>query len=103
MREVHLELLLGKQVYDQNDQPIGRLEEVKAEERGSDVVVSEYHIGALGLAERLGAWVIVRALLRPLGLKKEIKMHIVPWHDMDLRDLDHLKLRAPSDKFARKP
>ncbi|MDQ0562526.1 sporulation protein YlmC with PRC-barrel domain [Rhizobium mesoamericanum] len=98
MTEVRLELLLGKQVYDRNDQPIGRLQEVKAEERGSDVVVTEYHIGALGLMERLGALVIVRALLRPLGLKQEVSMRIVPWPDIDLSDTDHLRLRDLSAK-----
>ncbi|OWV92795.1 hypothetical protein ATY81_16730 [Rhizobium sp. R72] len=102
MTEIHLELLLGKQVYDQNDRPIGRLEDVKAEVQGSDVVVREYHLGSLGLVERLGASVIVRALLGPLGLRREVKMKIVPWHDMDLTDPDHLKLRAVSDKYEGK-
>jgi len=97
MKEVHLELLLGKQVYDLNDRPVGRLEEVKAEERDSAVLVTEYHLGALGLLERLAATVILRALLRPFGLAGEPHMHIVPWHDLDLTDPDHLRLRRQRD------
>ncbi|WFU11690.1 PRC-barrel domain-containing protein (plasmid) [Rhizobium sp. CB3090] len=97
MREVHLELLLGKQVYDLNGQPIGRIEEVKVEERDSDVLVTEYHLGALGLLERLAATAIVHALLRPFGLEREHHVHIVPWHDLDLTDPEHLKLRRRSN------
>ncbi|MBB4566838.1 PRC-barrel domain-containing protein [Rhizobium leucaenae] len=94
MTEIHLELLLGAQVYDINDRPIGRLEEIKAEPADEDYMVVEYHLGALGLLERLSATTIGHAILRPFGFKDRPSGHIVPWDKLDLTDLDHLKLRC---------
>lgn len=35
-REIHLELLLGKRVLDLEGKPIGRIEEVRAEQQGDE-------------------------------------------------------------------
>ncbi|WFU05713.1 PRC-barrel domain containing protein (plasmid) [Rhizobium sp. CB3171] len=92
MTEIHLELLLGMQVHDTNDRPVGRLEEIKAAADGEDFVVVEYHLGALGLFERLSATTIGHTILRPFGFKERPSGHIVPWDKLDLTDLYHLKL-----------
>jgi len=54
MPTVQLDRLLGREVHTANNRRLGRLEEFRAERRGSDYVVTEYVIGAAGLAERLG-------------------------------------------------
>ncbi|HTK29666.1 MAG TPA: hypothetical protein VL309_08955 [Vicinamibacterales bacterium] len=54
MNAVRLDRLLGVPVVTANGRPLGRLEEFRAEQRGSDWVVTEYVIGAAGLLERLG-------------------------------------------------
>jgi hypothetical protein len=94
MTELQVELLLGMQVHDINDRPIGRLEEIIAEPSDEDFVVVEYHLGALGLLERLSATVIGNALLRPFDFKERSSGHIVPWDKLDMTDPDHLKLRC---------
>lgn len=40
--EVHLELLLGKSVVDQAGKPVGRIEEVRAEQQVDEWVIHEY-------------------------------------------------------------
>jgi hypothetical protein len=101
--EIHLELLLGKQVHDINDRPVGRLEEIKAEAADEDFVVVEYHLGALGLLERLSATRIGQAILGPFGFKEQPSGHIVPWDKFDLTDPDHLKLRCTVAELDARP
>ena len=65
---------------------MGRLEEFRAERRGSDYVVTEYVIGAAGLAERLGLGLrLILGLNRPSG-------YIARWDQLDLRDPNRLRL-----------
>lgn len=52
--ELHLDRLLGRPVFAANNQPVGRLEEFRAELRGRECVITAYVIGVIGLFERLG-------------------------------------------------
>jgi hypothetical protein len=101
--EIHLELLLGTQVHDVNDQPIGRLEEIKAEPMEEDFVIVEYHLGALGLLERLSATAIGNAILRPFGFRERSSGYIVPWDKLDVTDPTHLKLRCTVAALDARP
>lgn len=94
MTEIHLELLLGMQVHDVNDQPVGRLEEIKAEAADEDFIVVEYHLGALGLFERLSATTLGNIILRPFGFKGRPAGYIVPWDKLDVADPNRLRLRC---------
>jgi hypothetical protein len=99
-RELHLELLLGKQVLDLNDRPIGHLEEVVAEQQGEDWVITAYLIGPIALIERLSAWTLGLALLRMLGAQKWHQGYRIPWDRLDLSDLDHLRLTCTAQELA---
>jgi sporulation protein YlmC with PRC-barrel domain len=66
-QEIHLELLLGKQVYALNGRAIGRLEEVCAELHEGDASVNEFLVGKYAILERLSAWEIGRAVLGVFG------------------------------------
>ena len=92
MSEVQLELLLGKQVYDIEGKAVGRLEEIKAEMRGTELYVIEYHVGVYALFERLSALAIGRAVLTAMGGTRPGSRKSVPWSKLDMRDLQHLKL-----------
>jgi len=86
MPTVQLDRLLGREVHTANNRRLGRLEEFRAERRGSDYVVTEYVIGAAGLAERLGLVLrLIPGLHRPSG-------YIVRWDQLDLRSPDRLRL-----------
>jgi hypothetical protein len=65
---------------------LGRLEEFRAERRGTEWVVTEYVIGAAGLVERLGLGVrLILGMTRPSG-------YVARWDQMDLSNPDRLRI-----------
>lgn len=92
MNEIHLELLLGRQVVDTSGNPVGRIEEVCAEQQGKDWVVKEYLIGAAAVIERLSAWTIALSILRLFGARKIHGELRIPWNKLDLTDPEHPRL-----------
>ncbi|BAY98687.1 hypothetical protein NIES37_26390 [Tolypothrix tenuis PCC 7101] len=93
-QEIHLELLLGKQVLDSTGKAIGRIEEVRAEPQGEDWVVQEYLIGYAAILERLSAWTIGLGILHLLGARKIHGGYTVPWEKLDLTNPDQPRLRC---------
>ena len=47
MATVNLEHLVGQRVLGENGKTIGRIEEIRAEKKGGDLVIVEYHVGNL--------------------------------------------------------
>ena len=74
--EINVELLIGRKVFDADGRAVGRIEEILAIEKGDELVVSEYHVGAYGLMERLAAYHI--------GRVRDPKR--IPWQELDLSD-----------------
>lgn len=97
--EVHLELLLGRRVIDVDGYACGRLEEVVAEERGGECVVSEYLVGRAALVERLSAGHVGRSILSLLGAKGAHSGHRVPWDKLDLSDPERPRLLCRLDEL----
>lgn len=91
MQEIHLELLLGKQVYSLNGQPIGRLEEVSAELEDGVAYVDEFEVGTYAILERLAAWEIGRTILGLFGsvIKDGYRIR---WNQIDFTDPERPKL-----------
>ena len=98
-QEVHLELLIGKRVFALNGQPVGRLEEVRAQlnERGY-CFVTEFLIGSYAILERLSVWRIGRAILRTLHVRKE--GYRIPWEQLDLSDPNRPQLKCEVNELA---
>jgi hypothetical protein len=92
--EVRLDRLLGRQVRAQNDQPVGHLEEFRAEKRGNGLVITEYVIGVAGLAERLG--VAVKLLFGKHG-----GGYTARWDQLDIRDPMHPRLTCPVSELRK--
>ena len=86
VREIHAELLLGRQVLGPDGDAIGRIEEILAEPQGSLLAVTEYHLGSYGLMERLSASSFGHALLEFFGAGKLDRSYRIPWHKLDLSD-----------------
>src|SRR3954471_3396220 len=97
--ELHLELLIGKRVLGEHGKPIGRLEEIVAEVKGTECLISEYHVGAYATFERLSAWSIGRAILRLFGARNRQKSYRVPWDKLDLGDPDRPQLRCAESEL----
>lgn len=90
--EVRLDRLLGRQVLAANNQALGRLEEVRAEQQGSRYVITEYVIGALGLLERLG--IGVKLLLGGRG-----SGYVARWDQLDISDSEHLRITCTIEEL----
>lgn len=85
--EINVELLIGCKVFDEGGRAIGKIEEILAIEQGSDLVVSEYHVGRYGLLERLSAYHVGVGLLRILGARGHTRdPKRIPWQELDLSD-----------------
>ena len=98
--EIHLELLLGKQVFAQNGRPLGRLEEVRAELNARGYCfVTEFLIGSYALFERLAAWRMGRVILRTLRVGRR-EGYRVRWEQLDLSDPRRPKLACEVDELV---
>jgi sporulation protein YlmC with PRC-barrel domain len=94
MTEIHIELLLGTEVRGVDGQSAGRVEEILAEPRDEEMVVTEYHLGTYAMLERLSAWTIGRAILQLFGASKR-EGYRVPWDKLDLTDPSYPRLTCP--------
>jgi hypothetical protein len=95
MAAVRLDRLLGRIVLTANNKRLGRLEEIRAERRGDECVVTEYLIGGVGLLERLG--LSVRLILgMPSG-----PSFIARWDQLDLTNADKPRLTCPVTDLRR--
>lgn len=90
-REVHLELLLGREVFDSEGEAVGRIEEVVARREGGEWVVEEYWVGTSALLYRLSAGGAARALLGLFASKRHAGYR-VPWDRLDLSQPERLRL-----------
>jgi hypothetical protein len=79
---LRLDRLLGRMVLTANNHKLGRVEEFRAERRGTQWVITEYIIGTAGLLERLGA--SSRLLL---GLAR-VGGVVARWDQLDLTNPD---------------
>ena len=94
MRNVHVELLIGRRVHDANGKAVGRIEELRVKWEGKGCVVEEYHLGPAAFLERFG---ISTAQL--VGWPLPRKPFRVPWHQLDLSDPQHPRLRCPREEL----
>ncbi len=89
-RKVHVEQLIGRKVVGPDGRSIGRLEEVRVERQGADLVVTEYLIGERALLERLS----IRALFTQESGIGGAGWRAW-WHQLDLADPHHPRLTCP--------
>jgi sporulation protein YlmC with PRC-barrel domain len=97
---INLELLLSRRVLTRDGRPVGRIEEIQAEADGDDLVVTEYHLGAPGMLERLSASLIGGAILDLFGMRKRNGFR-VPWDKLDLSDPEHPRLSCEAEELDR--
>jgi sporulation protein YlmC with PRC-barrel domain len=84
--EIHLELLIGRKVIAKNGRCVGRIEEIRAERHGRNLLIEEYHIGIYAMLERLSAWSIGRALLGTLRARRGA--YRIPWNKLDIANYE---------------
>ena len=94
-RELHLEMLIGRRVFDPHGKVVGRLEEVRVEERDGEYVVSEFHVGKHAMFERLMGGPVGSSLLRLLGRRAYTPLAI-PWEMLDLSNPRRPRITKPA-------
>jgi hypothetical protein len=80
-RQIRLDDLMGRIVRDVDGQPMGRLFEVRGEERDGEMMVVEYHLGPHAWLERIGF-----SVRRFAGVDAARHIHKVPWDEVDVSD-----------------
>jgi hypothetical protein len=99
--EVHVELLLGRRVRDENGEVIGRLEECVVERIDGESVVTEFHVGPGALYERIGGFMVQLPLINALrGTPMEYRL---AWNLMDLSNPRRPTVRAAKRDLHRVP
>ena len=88
MTITRIEVAFGRKVRDRDGKLVGRLEEVHADWRGDECIVTHYVIA------RRGSF-----LLRELGMKKSHDTIIVPWDRFDLRDATRPRVTCSRDEL----
>lgn len=93
MKLVHLEKICAKQIRDRDGKVAGRLEEVHADWRGGECIVTHYTIAPRGTY-----------LLRQMGFTGQ-GAYVVPWDRMDFSDpaKPRLNCRISDLKAAKVP
>jgi hypothetical protein len=94
-RELRLDRLLGRRVLGRNNEVVGRLEEFRAQKRGSGAIVAEYVIGKAGLVERLG--VGVRLLIG----RYQGHGYVARWDQLDISNPDHPRLLCTLEELRK--
>ena len=95
-RELHLELLIGRKVCDSHGKAVGRLEEVRIDDREGEPFVIEFHVGKYAMLERLMGGAVGRSLLRLLGRGRAHTALAVPWEILDLSNPRHPRITRPA-------
>lgn len=99
-RELHIERLLGRKVFDSEGKRIGRLEEVVATRQDGEWVVEEYWVGSGALLHRLSVRGAARALLGLCGIKGD-SGYKVPWDKIDLSHPKRLRLHCARHELEK--
>lgn len=89
MKLVHLEKVCARKIHDLDGRLAGRLEEVHADWRGGQCVVTHYTVAPRGTY-----------LLRQMGFI-QVPAYVVPWDQMDFSDPAKPKLRCRIGELSR--
>jgi len=84
---VYVDELIGRLVRDADGAVVGRIFDVRAEERDGALEIVEFHVGAAAMLQRAGL-----SLLRVVGIER-LEPRKIPWDRLDLSDPRHPVLR----------
>jgi hypothetical protein len=99
MVEINIELLVGRAVSSQAGKTIGHIEEVRAEQEGPDLVITEFHVGLYAAMERMSASPIGAELLGLFRLRRRHRGYRIRWNQIELGETE-LKLLCDEKELA---
>jgi hypothetical protein len=100
VRELHLELIVGRRVRDPAGETVGRIEEVRCERRDDDCLVEAYYVGTSGLLQRLNAWKLARPVRYLLKGSRFYHLYDIPWDQLDLSDPENPRTTVPRAELS---
>ena len=93
--EIRLQAIVGRKVHDVDGKVAGRIGQVIATRIGADCHVDEYHLGPAAFLARLGI-----SAGHLIGLRARQEPLRVPWHQMDLSNPHHPRLKCRVDELT---
>jgi hypothetical protein len=84
MSEINIELLVGRAVASRAGKIVGHIEEVRAEHDGSDLIITEFHVGSYAAMERMSASPIGTVLLNLFRLRHRRRGYRIRWDQIEL-------------------
>lgn len=104
-REIRIERIIGRRVWDADGRSIGRIEELVAEivlhEQGREYVVRELCVVSFGALDAITANALVRQLLCVTMRNASATRYAIPWQSIDLSDPARPRLNGPMDQRWR--
>ena len=95
-RRFHLDLLVGRRVYDSEGRKLGRVDEIRLVREGNRYEVEGLLIGVNGLAERLGVARLLEQIEKHLDLRTwRTEDHIIYWEQIDSLEENAVRLAVP--------
>lgn len=84
MPEINIELLVGRAVVSKAGKTIGHIEELRAEHDGTDLVITEFHVGSYAAMERISASPIGIEVLGLFRLRRRHRGYRIRWNQIEL-------------------
>ena len=91
--ELSVELLLGREVRDRENEVLGRLTDICAGDERGEFVVRYYVVGPARGTYRVSLPGIVLEVLRLFRIPGGRPGYVIPWSEMDLSDPARLRVR----------
>jgi sporulation protein YlmC with PRC-barrel domain len=95
-RQVRVQDLIGRRVFDADGKVVGRIMEISATWRGKHCTVDAFQLGAAALLERLGI-----SAARLVGWPMSRQPKRIPWQEMDLSDPEKPRVRPSPPRNSR--
>jgi hypothetical protein len=94
MRELRVELLVGRKVVDATGEKAGHIEEIVAEYREGGMYVTEVHLGRTGFAERFSLGNAGQLFTSFFGARMKSRHAFrYRWEDVDFSDPERPRLK----------
>ena len=95
-RRFHLDLLVGRRVYDSEGRKLGRVDEIRLVRESNRYEVEGLLIGVNGLAERLGVARLLEQIEKRFDFRTwRTEDHIIYWEQIDSLDEKAVRLTVP--------
>lgn len=100
MNELRIELLVGRKIVDAAGKKLGHIQEVIAEYRGGEMVVTEVHVGRAGFAERFSLKSASQIFTAAMGGRTRSQHPSrFRWEDVDFSDPDRPRLKLAAKEL----